>query len=149
MGCKIGTDIVEVARIKRLYRQYGEKFLNKILSPSEKEIFYKRSPNNSRQIQFLANRFAAKEAIYKAIAAVIEECEKETIKSGPRIYPTLNWSSLSISNSELGIPYLEFDNNLREYFNQSPVKKKAEKLNIEISLSDETSTAIAFVVINY
>ncbi|WP_449538589.1 holo-ACP synthase [Ferdinandcohnia sp. Marseille-Q9671] len=65
-----GIDIVELERIKKiLHRQ--KKFVDRILTPKEKEKFYKLS--GSRQIEFLAGRFAVKEAYSKAVGTGIGE----------------------------------------------------------------------------
>ena len=57
-----GVDIVSVARIGKALSQFGEKFVLRILTPEEYELYRKRKDS----VQFLAGRFAAKEAIYKA-----------------------------------------------------------------------------------
>lgn len=59
----IGTDIVQIERIKHVYERYGERFMERLLLPQEEEAFRA----DSRQVRFLAMRFAAKEAIVKAM----------------------------------------------------------------------------------
>lgn len=59
----IGTDIVERARIERVWERYGEQFARRILLPDEYTLFLRYS----RPVRFLAMRFAAKEAIVKAM----------------------------------------------------------------------------------
>lgn len=59
----IGTDLCEIRRIERAYQRFGEHFPKRILMPRELEDF-KRTNN---PIRFLAMRFAAKEAIVKAM----------------------------------------------------------------------------------
>jgi holo-[acyl-carrier protein] synthase len=59
----IGVDILEHARIERVWKKYGEHFVERLLLPGEQEQF-KRT---NRQSRFLAMRFAAKEAIVKAM----------------------------------------------------------------------------------
>lgn len=59
----IGTDLVKVARIAAAYERFGEHFSRRILMPREWED-YQRTRN---PIRFLAMRFAAKEAIVKAM----------------------------------------------------------------------------------
>jgi holo-[acyl-carrier-protein] synthase len=60
----IGTDIVQVPRIEKLYAKFGEKFLNKNYHELEIKDFWKL--NKEKQCLYLAKRFAAKEAISKA-----------------------------------------------------------------------------------
>lgn len=59
----IGTDLCEIARIEKSYRRFGERFPQRILMPRELQDF-QRTRN---KVRFLAMRFAAKEAIVKAM----------------------------------------------------------------------------------
>jgi holo-[acyl-carrier protein] synthase len=59
----IGTDVVSVERIQRLYDKYGERFVEHLLLPAEAQAFR----GHARPVRFLAMRFAAKEAIVKAM----------------------------------------------------------------------------------
>ncbi|TCJ03736.1 holo-ACP synthase [Cytobacillus praedii] len=60
----IGIDIVELSRIRRIYLRQ-QKFVDRILTVNEKEIFYNLTED--RKTEYLAGRFAAKEAFSKAI----------------------------------------------------------------------------------
>ncbi|CAM5206689.1 Holo-[acyl-carrier-protein] synthase OS=Ureibacillus acetophenoni OX=614649 GN=acpS PE=3 SV=1 [Ureibacillus acetophenoni] len=92
----IGLDIIELSRIKKADEH--EKFRNRILSERELEEYNKLS--NIRKIEFLAGRFAAKEAYAKANGTGIREgCE---------------FHQIEILNDELGKPNL--------YFNRQSVK---------------------------
>ena len=59
----IGVDVLEAARVKKLYTKYGEHFVERLLMPGELEQLGK----TKRKERFLAMRFAAKEAIVKAM----------------------------------------------------------------------------------
>jgi holo-[acyl-carrier protein] synthase len=59
----IGTDIVQIERIARLHERYGARFAERLLHPAEARDFI----GQSRPARFLAMRFAAKEAIVKAM----------------------------------------------------------------------------------
>jgi holo-[acyl-carrier protein] synthase len=59
----IGTDMVRLERIQRLYDRYGERFVERLLLPAEAVAFR----DQARPVRFLAMRFAAKEAIVKAM----------------------------------------------------------------------------------
>ena len=65
----IGIDIIEIERIKNSIERFGNSFLNKIYT--QNELDYCLAKNN--KYQHLAARFAAKEAIYKALSPLIEE----------------------------------------------------------------------------
>ena len=58
-----GIDLVEIARIKRLHERQGERFLRRVFTPRERKYLGKKqNPYPS-----MAARFAAKEAVYKAL----------------------------------------------------------------------------------
>jgi len=59
----IGVDVLEAARVKRLYDKYGEHFVERLLLPAERA----QLARTRRTERFLAMRFAAKEAIVKAM----------------------------------------------------------------------------------
>ncbi|MGH8397569.1 MAG: holo-ACP synthase [Gammaproteobacteria bacterium] len=59
----IGTDLVEVRRIQQAWQRFGEHFARRILMPEELEGFQ----HSKNAVRFLATRFAAKEAIVKAL----------------------------------------------------------------------------------
>jgi holo-[acyl-carrier protein] synthase len=59
----IGTDIVQIERIARLHERFGPRFAERLLLPEEGEAF----EGHSQPVRFLAMRFAAKEAIVKAM----------------------------------------------------------------------------------
>ena len=63
-----GTDIIEINRIKESIESLGETFKNKIYT--EKEIEYCESKKNAKY-QHYAVRFAAKEAIFKAVSELL------------------------------------------------------------------------------
>jgi holo-[acyl-carrier protein] synthase len=59
----IGTDVVQLERVRHVYERYGERFASRLLMPEEEEGFR----GHRRPVRFLAMRFAAKEAIVKAL----------------------------------------------------------------------------------
>lgn len=59
----IGTDILELERVRRAWERFGDSFARRLLLPEESELFSRaKSP-----VRFLAMRFAAKEAVVKAM----------------------------------------------------------------------------------
>ena len=83
----VGTDIIEVARIEKLIKEKGDKFLNKIYTQKEIDYCESKGPN---KYQHYAGRFAAKEAITKAIG-----------DSPP------NFKNIQIINDHNGAPYVD------------------------------------------
>jgi holo-[acyl-carrier protein] synthase len=59
----IGTDILQVERIQKIYERHGERFASHLLMPEELALLQ----DKPRVVRFLAMRFAAKEAIVKAM----------------------------------------------------------------------------------
>ncbi|VEU83105.1 holo-ACP synthase [Acholeplasma hippikon] len=83
----IGTDLVEISRIKELDIK---RFAERILSSEELEIFNDITDDNRRHT-FIAGRFAAKEALFK--------CFKQGDK-------TANYKDFIILNDSHGAPYV-------------------------------------------
>jgi holo-[acyl-carrier protein] synthase len=59
----IGTDILRVDRVAATYKRFGDHFVDRLLLPQERELF----ALSKNPVRFLAMRFAAKEAIVKAM----------------------------------------------------------------------------------
>lgn len=120
MNITCGTDIIEVNRIKKSIENLGETFLNKIFT--QNEIDYCNSKNNMKYQHFAA-RFAAKEAIYKAMSDLLDN-KYEII-----------WTDVEIINNENGKPIVHF------------INKKYQIEKIDISLSHLKEYAIATCII--
>ncbi len=85
----IGLDIVELQRIKRIAERQS-KFVDRILTPFEKESYEQLS--DTRRVEYLAGRFAAKEAFAKAFGTGIGE--------------NLSFLDIQVENDEKGKPYI-------------------------------------------
>lgn len=59
----IGTDILQVSRVQHAWDRFGEAFARRLLLPEESDLF----PRAKNPVRFLAMRFAAKEAVVKAM----------------------------------------------------------------------------------
>jgi len=119
----IGTDIVEVARIKASIEEFGDGFAQRILAESE-FISYQESHIKAR---FLAKRFAAKEAFSKALG------------TGLRSPATLQ--NIAVSHDDLGKPVLVLAPELQALLQARNIRQ------MHISISDEKNLAAAFVVL--
>lgn len=121
MNITCGTDIIEIDRIKKFVDDVKtDKALNKIYT--DKEIEYCESKNNVKY-QHYAARFAAKEAVFKAISnKLFDKFE-------------VAWNDAQILNDVNGRPTVEFLNN-----------RPKELEGIEISLSHCKDYAVANVV---
>lgn len=122
MKVKCGVDIIEVSRIEDAIENLEDKFLNRVYT--KKEIEYCNSKNNMKY-QHFAVRFAAKEAIFKAVSESLEE------------KTDIVWTNIEILNNKAGRPYVSFIN--------CDMEEKIE--NIDISLSHIKEYAIANCVV--
>ena len=59
----IGIDVLQVERVERVFKKYGERFIQHLLLPEERA----QLERTARPVRFLAMRFAAKEAIVKGM----------------------------------------------------------------------------------
>ncbi|MEQ9116332.1 MAG: holo-ACP synthase [Rickettsiales bacterium] len=121
----IGTDIVSVKRIDSIYKKHGDVFIKKILSVKEQEIFSKRQHGSN----YLAKRFAAKEALAKSFGTGIGK---------------ISFKDISVLNYNTGMPYLELSSNLKNIA-ESILGTASYKLHI--SISDDKDLALAFATI--
>ncbi|MDW0118060.1 holo-ACP synthase [Sporosarcina thermotolerans] len=94
----IGLDIVELDRITRL-NESSDKFRIRILSNREQEV-YEALPSSGRRTEFLAGRFAAKEAFAKARGTGIgKDCRFEQIEilPAPSGKPVLYFKDIEVT----------------------------------------------------
>lgn len=79
----IGIDMVELERIEHLWQKKQERFISRILSEAERQVFH-RLPSERRRLEFLAGRFAAKEAFAKAAGTGIGKLRFTQIEILPK-----------------------------------------------------------------
>jgi holo-[acyl-carrier protein] synthase len=117
-GLSVGVDIIEIARVGAAVERWGTRFLERIYTPDE--IAYCRG-----HIPELAVRFAAKEAVSKAL--------------GTGIFG-LSWTEIEVKVDRRGKPLVRL---------HGRAKARAETLGLEtfaVSLSHSDDNAVAFVV---
>ena len=121
MNIKTGTDIIEIERIRDSFEDTEGRFAYRVFTTKEIEFCESKG---KQKYQHYAARFAAKEAVFKAIS--------ETLKSKYEI----SWQDVEILNDENGRPYvnLKIENNVK---------------NIDVSMSHCKQYAIANVVVCY
>ena len=124
----IGTDIVNIKRMERSLKKHGFKFKKKIFS--KKEIKYCEKGKNP--YTFYAKRFAAKEALSKAL--------------GTGIRKGINFKNIEISNDKLGKPSINLKGSTANFLEK---KINTKKYFIYLSLSDDKPWAQATVIISY
>jgi len=123
----IGTDVCDVRRMAATLARRGERFAEKVLGPSEIEVFRQRRARAERRgIAYLATRFSAKEAFSKAIGL------------GMRM--PMTWRACEILNERSGKPVLRLHGELADWF-------EARRLAAHVTITDETDYAASFVVV--
>lgn len=117
-----GTDIIEIDRIKDSIENLGDKFIKEIYT--ETEIAYCESKRQAKY-QHYAARFAAKEAIFKAVSKLLNNKYE------------ISWKNAEVINDSNGRPTVNFIN--------TDIKEKIE--DIDISISHCKKYAIANVIV--
>ena len=124
----IGTDIVNIKRLEKSLKNYGSQFKNRIFTKNE--IIYCDKKNNP--IPYYAKRFAAKEALSKAL--------------GTGIRKGIDLKNIEVTNDALGKPSINLKGDVAKHLRK---KIKTKKYSIYLSLSDDLPWAQATVIISY
>jgi len=119
----VGTDLVDIVRVKKILSKNREGFIKRVLSEHEQALF----ANKAESAAYCAKRFAAKEAFAKAL--------------GTGIGRVVSFQDLAVRNNEDGKPYFIPSEKLRQYLVEKNIKQA------HLSISDESQSAIAFVVL--
>jgi len=109
-----GVDITEVQRLKQAVEKWGNGFLNRVFTKEELE----NAKTRGSLYQHLAGRFAAKEAVFKALGDA-----------------KLNWRDVQILNDKQGRPYCKILNS------------RGKTLDVHISISHVKNYAVANAII--
>jgi holo-[acyl-carrier protein] synthase len=118
MNLRTGVDLIEIDRIAEIVSRHGKHYLERIYTPAELELCGKRNES-------LAGRFAAKEAVAKALGCGIGDVE---------------WKEIEILGDEQNAPELHL---------HGKAAQKSDELGLlfwSVSLSHSQSHAIASVV---
>lgn len=113
----LGTDIVEIARIEKALVRFGRRFSNRILSPVERA--------GVLDARFLAKRFAAKEAVAKALGTGIR-------------WPVI-WHQMVVDHDDLGRPVLIPGSALSSWLIE-------RRIGLHLSVADEKHYSVATAV---
>jgi holo-[acyl-carrier protein] synthase len=119
----IGIDMVEVRRVEAGLARYGRRFAERVLSPAEISEF----DSSSRPAEFVARRFAAKEALVKAAGTGFRR----------GLFPR----QISVAHDALGRPALRFSEQARLVLQELGVATS------HLSISDERDYALACVLL--
>ena len=114
----VGVDIIEIERIEAVLRRHGQRFLKRVYTPAEQAYCRGRVPE-------LAGRFAAKEAVSKALGTGLRG---------------IAWQEMEILGDERGKPLVRL---------HGRAKARADELGLAeftVSLSHSRDYAVAFVM---
>ena len=122
----IGQDIIEIERVAAAVERHGERFATRVLGPRELAVYERRRQRSPRRgTAFLATRFAAKEAISKAVGL------------GMRM--PMSWRSVEIVNEPGGRPCAIANGAFAAFLQE-------RRLRLHVSVSDIASVAVAHAV---
>ncbi|HQO04251.1 MAG TPA: holo-ACP synthase [Spirochaetota bacterium] len=116
-----GIDIVSIERIQTIVGSHGSRFAEKILSPAEQGLVPEKNP-----FEFIAGRFAAKEALMKAMGDTL-----------------LGFTEIEILNDSKGRPYYTSIEKVKRALSLEP----AADLRLHLSISHERTYAVASAII--
>ena len=120
----IGIDIIEISRIKKSIKKFDKLFLNKIYTQTELDYCF----NKKNKFQHFAARFAAKEAIAKALATGWSK--------------GFRWKDVEIFNEPSGMPNVRLHGNLEKFLGAD------KSLKITMSHSEHYVTCFAIIYAN-
>ncbi|MCC5437505.1 holo-ACP synthase [Clostridium botulinum] len=118
----IGTDITEIRRIEKAITR-NKNFINKLFTKNEMDLWEKKN----FKLEFIAGRFAAKEAISKALGTGIRD---------------FNFQDIEIINNELGKPKVILKPKAEDI-----IRKISQSHKIHLSISHEKEYAIAYALL--
>ncbi len=124
MNITTGVDIIEVSRVGKILNQLENNFKNRVYTKKEIEYCEKSKVN---MYERYAVRFAAKEAVYKALN--IDKDDED-----------INWNSIEILKDKNERPYVKLHNGLEKY------NEKIEKIDVSLSHIKEMAIANAVVL---
>ncbi|RLQ21503.1 holo-ACP synthase [Seongchinamella sediminis] len=119
----IGTDILKFERLEQTVDRLGDRFVQRILTPEERDEY----AASARPQNLLAKRFAAKEAVAKAL--------------GTGIGRGVSWQDIRISHDEHGAPLVSLSGGALS------VAREKGGSRVALSLADEVDCVIAFAVL--
>ena len=120
----IGSDLVVIKRIEEVLSRHGERFTERVLHENELKIFM----HHQHQARFLAKRFAAKEAVSKALGTGIAE--------------GVNLADIEVRNDELGKPVVVLHGGALKRLHDMGAQY------CHLTISDEREHALAFAVLD-
>ena len=123
----LGSDIIDIRRIERTLERFGERFLDRIFTETER----RKSEGRAGRVASYAKRFAAKEACAKAL--------------GTGFRRGVYWRDLGVVNAPSGKPAMALTGGALERLNE--ITPEGARAHIELTLTDDHPIAQAIVLI--
>ncbi|MFM9888639.1 MAG: holo-ACP synthase [Burkholderiales bacterium] len=119
----IGTDLCEIGRIEQALTRHGDRFARRVLVEPE----FQRYLQHRKPAAYLAKRFAAKEALSKAL--------------GTGIRAPMSWHNVGVLNRKSGAPYFDLSEALGALVASRGIR------TVHLTITDERAMACAFVIL--
>jgi holo-[acyl-carrier protein] synthase len=124
----LGNDMIDIRRVERTIERYGERFLSRVFTETER----RKSDARAGRVASYAKRFAAKEACAKALGTGFRE--------------GVFWRDMGVVNLTSGRPTLELTGGAaRALANLTP---EGHAVRIDLSITDDFPMAQAIVIIS-
>jgi holo-[acyl-carrier protein] synthase len=124
----LGNDVIDIRRVERTIERYGERFLSRIFTDTER----RKSDGRAARAASYAKRFAAKEACAKALGT--------GFRSG------VFWRDMGVVNLPSGRPTLELTGGAARAL--ARITPDGHEVRIDLSITDDFPTAQAIVIIS-
>lgn len=116
----VGIDLTDLERIGRAVERWGDRFVQRILGDKERALYIEKHD----KVQFLAGRFAAKEAVMKSLGTPFD--------SGVYL------KDIQILSDHRGKPYVQLEDT---------VKRRMPDREVKVSITHERKMAAAVAII--
>ena len=124
----IGSDITDVRRIAKVIERHGDRFIDRVFTPAERE----RAERRRNRVETYAKRFAAKEACAKAL--------------GTGLRAGVWWRDMGVVNLPSGRPTMQLTGGAQRRL--KAITPAGYEARIDLTISDEGPMAQAFVIIS-
>jgi holo-[acyl-carrier protein] synthase len=124
----IGSDITDVRRIAKVIERHGDRFIDRVFTPTERA----KAERRRNRVETYAKRFAAKEACAKAL--------------GTGLRAGVWWRDMGVVNLSSGRPTLELTGGAKRRL--AAITPVGYEARIDLTITDEGPTAQALVIIS-
>lgn len=118
--CKIGIDVISMARIERILRRHDNTFIKRVFTTGEIELC-----GGNRKVEMFSGRFAAKEAVMKVLG------------SG---WPQVSWTDIETLKDDSGRPFVKLTGRACEIAADMGIT------HIDVSITHDGGLAIAAAI---